>query len=257
MARYGRKLLVFLVIFSLLTVAARAAGTPTLRAESVSAMPGGEARVAIVMENNPGIICLSVSVGYDSSRLTLKNVSDGGILGSANAAPDKSKQPYQLSWENDLATKNYTQSGVLATLTFAVAADAPTGETPITLTFVRHSALTAELEERTFETVKGVVVISYDADVEIPTIDVTDPTDGPDATDAVDTADGTGTPAPGSSSLPTAQLPNATQSAATPEADGATGANIVPWIILIVCCLAAACAVVAVVLVRKKKQKHD
>lgn len=255
MARYGRVLLTFLMLFAVLLFPVRAEGTPTLRAENASAAPGGEARVEIVMEHNPGIVCLSARVDYDPARLTLTEIVDGGILGESVFSPNKDKRPYQLSWTNDLSPKNFTQNGVLATLVFAVAPDAPPGETPITLSFVPHSALNVELEERSFETVSAVVTVFSVSEEETPP-----PTEGVPATDAGGSLEATDASTPDNTppdstpySLPTALLP--TTAAPANAIEDTAEVNFTPWIVLIL--LLTVAVIVTVALVRRKKQKHD
>ena len=90
--------------------------------------------VTISLKNNPGIVGMNLDVSFDSSVLTLKKVTDGGILGTNTHKPEL-KSPYTLSWSNDTLTQNITANGTIATLTFTVSDDAAVGTYPIVVSY--------------------------------------------------------------------------------------------------------------------------
>ncbi|MBQ9355597.1 MAG: leucine-rich repeat protein [Clostridia bacterium] len=110
-----------------------AENAPVIVVDTVTANPGETVKVNIALQNNPGIVSMTLRASYDSTVLTLTNVEDGGILGTQSHKPQYSS-PYTLAWVNDTATTNFTANGVIATLEFAVNESAIVGENyPITI----------------------------------------------------------------------------------------------------------------------------
>ena len=105
---------------------------------------------------------MSISVGYDSSVLTLESVNDGGLFGEGNAyfGNDTTADPYVLMWEDGLATENHMADGTLATLTFLVAEDAQPGDTEISVTVDTDSTLDVDLQQVQFNTQSGIMTIT-------------------------------------------------------------------------------------------------
>ena len=135
---------------------------PTVSATAVTGAPGETVSVEIVMHNNPGIVSMIMRVGYDSSVLTLKSVTDGGILGTSIHSDNYAKNPYQLTWANDLATTNFTANGTLATLTFEIAANAAGGTYPIEVSYTKNNfeIFDCDANELDVDTVPGSVTVS-------------------------------------------------------------------------------------------------
>ncbi len=89
-----------------------------LSASSVSCMPGETVTVTVNIDQNPGIYYLSIYLNYDTEALELISVqNETTILLTAG---------YAYIWTAG-GTNNYTGTGALATLTFAVKEDAPDG----------------------------------------------------------------------------------------------------------------------------------
>ena len=95
---------------------------PTISISNAQGYAGETVDVDVIMENNPGLIAAVLTVEYDSEVMTLTDVTDGGILG-AQVHTDVYESPYLLSWMNFTATSDYTNSGVIATLTFKLSED--------------------------------------------------------------------------------------------------------------------------------------
>ncbi len=106
-----------------------------LMVESKVSYPGKTVSVPVTIAANPGITIAAITVEYDSSVLTLKNVLDGGILGSAMHSPTYNRIPYTLYWSNTTANHNFTNNGILAYLEFEVDANAAVGTYPIKLSY--------------------------------------------------------------------------------------------------------------------------
>lgn len=135
---------------------------PTVSATAVTGAPGETVDVEIVMHNNPGIVSMVMRVGYDSSVLTLKSVTDAGILGTQVHSDDYTRNPYQLTWANDLATTNYTANGTLVTLHFEIAADAEAGTYPIEVSYTKDNfeIFDCDANELDVDTAPGSVTVT-------------------------------------------------------------------------------------------------
>lgn len=151
-------------------------GIPSIVCVDAQVKAGETVEVPIYIQSNPGLIGLKFSVSYDTNAMTLVSVVDAGIFGSGNAYFGKrlTDMPYTLLWEDALAEENYGGSGLLATLTFAVAETASDGDTSITLTLDQGSTFDIDLTEISFAMTNGTVSIS-EADMPViphPTIAV-------------------------------------------------------------------------------------
>ena len=137
-------------------------GTAKLVLDQVTAAPGETVEVKLSVKNNPGFVSALLKVHFDSSVLTLTEVVDAGVLDGAAHKPQK-VSPYTLCWANDLAVENYTEDGTLVTLRFTVAADAPAGDYPITLSFGTDNGdiMDADLNDVAFIAVDGCVKIGH------------------------------------------------------------------------------------------------
>ena len=149
---YGGKTTTFTV-----TVKEAAAGAISL--SKVSGEPGKAVTVALKLDSNPGIIAARLKVAYDTSALTLIDVQDGGILGEYLFGGDLMANPYILTWENGLATADYTATGTLAYLTFQIAKDAPVGDLPITVSYEADEIYNKALMNVAFTLTQGTVTV--------------------------------------------------------------------------------------------------
>lgn len=87
--------------------------------------------VVVNLENNPGIATLDFNLGYDSSVMTLKNVTVNNVFSSSDVtAGVLSKNPYKFS---AMKLSNASASGKLATFTFAIKEDCADGDYAVTL----------------------------------------------------------------------------------------------------------------------------
>lgn len=131
-----KKLVLILSLLAFLaSTAAFAAADPTIEVSGKSVEAGETVEVSITVSSNPGVAFMRLGVEYDTDVLSLTGVKDGGILGSAVHSPDLTPYPYILFWNNGTAKSDFKSDGVIATLTFKVASDAPVGTYPITVSY--------------------------------------------------------------------------------------------------------------------------
>ena len=105
--------------------------------------------VDISIETNPGIAIAIITLDYDETALTLKEVKNGEIFGSMDTG-------LNLLWSSD---KNCVGDGVLATLTFEVNDNAEAKDYTITATV--NEVLNGDFEEVTLTVNDGTITV-YD-----------------------------------------------------------------------------------------------
>ncbi len=130
---YGGKSATFTVTVRAAQVQPEPTGAK-ITVSQTSGIVGGQARVTLRLDENPGITSMLLSVSYDMNALRLVKVEDKGILGSAYHS-DNLKSPYTLSWANDTSTSNFTADGEIVTLVFDVLDTAPLGESAVTVRY--------------------------------------------------------------------------------------------------------------------------
>ena len=132
-------------------------GEGLITARSTEGSTGETVAVPISMDINPGVIALSVNMGYDSSRVRLAKIESGSLLDGSAMSGDYTKNPYRLSFSNDMSMEDIEDTGVLATAYFEILADAEEGDTIIELSF--EEAYDKDLKEISFRTVNGTISI--------------------------------------------------------------------------------------------------
>lgn len=127
-------LLSLILVFSLILagINVTAAETGNVTVGSVSGKPGETIEVPVHLVENPGIVSLYLSIGYDAEVLKLNSITDSGLLPDYMAG-EKDANPFAVSWELASATKNDESKGTLVILSFTILQDARLGDTEITV----------------------------------------------------------------------------------------------------------------------------
>ena len=146
-------LLLALLLLLPLTLAVRAGGGIALSLSRAEGRVGDVAEVTLSAADNPGIISLQVKVKYDETKLELLSVKDGGILGKEIKHQKELTSPYVLSWENYVATENFTENGALCTLSFRILAGEEGEKIPVTMEVGDYGVMNFDLKDlpRTLE----------------------------------------------------------------------------------------------------------
>lgn len=126
---------------------------------SASGLAGSTVTVELSLSHNPGIVSVYLDLSYDTSKLTLTGVEDTGLLTGALFGNDLTAVPFALNWDDSLATENNTSDGVFARLTFRINDDCPEGSIPITVTYDDGNIIDKDLDDVSFQTVSGAVVV--------------------------------------------------------------------------------------------------
>lgn len=107
---------------------------PQIIVSSKKSLAGKTVDVTVALKNNPGIASAKLQLDFDSSVLTLVDVTDAGKLGIQCHKPEYTS-PYVLSWMNDTATTDFDYDGTIATLRFEVSDGAELGDYNIDLSY--------------------------------------------------------------------------------------------------------------------------
>lgn len=139
---------------------ASAEGTPTFAVGAVQARVGETVEVPILIENNPGIIALSVSISFDRNVLTLQDAASASLFseGAFTFGGTYDTDTFKIIWENGTGS-NATENGAFATLTFLVSEDAPLGDTVVSISYTASSVFDVYLTEVAFDTRAGAVTV--------------------------------------------------------------------------------------------------
>ena len=156
-----KKIIAFLItailLFTLVTVPASAAGSGTLAMSSASAKQGDSVTLNVNMSKNPGLVTLAISVEYDTSVFQLTKVTDAGLVVGSQLNNSYSS-PYKITWVDGAATKNNTKTGKIASFTFKVKDGAKVGATNVTLKF--SESYDSNYGENTFSASSGKITVT-------------------------------------------------------------------------------------------------
>ena len=124
-----------LLIGSLPTV--QAASTPRVSVQTVSATAGDEVSVTVTLSGNTGFSDLSIELDYDPAILTLVRAEQEALTSDCRQSQSQhlTDRPYSLIWLSGITL--CPSNGTLATLTFCISEDAPSGDTPVSVSFYK------------------------------------------------------------------------------------------------------------------------
>ena len=160
-----------LLIFSMcIGSVSLAEGGFTLVVDHSEGTPGEQIEINFTIENNPEILGVAFDVEYDATRLGIVEVEDKGLLGSATFSPYESN-PFSMIWSSG-ASDNFTEDGVIATITFEVLENAPNGDANISVTYNEDDVFAAmgeELENIYMDVVNGSITVTGGIDETVAT----------------------------------------------------------------------------------------
>ena len=134
-----------------------AAGNGSLSMTSASGNRGDSVTLSVNLNNNPGLVTMTIRVSYDTSVLQLTNVSNPGLLVGAQLNTSYGS-PYTISWVDGATTTNNTKTGTIATFTFKILDNATIGDSAVTLQFV--DSYDSDYNENSFSATSGKVTVN-------------------------------------------------------------------------------------------------
>ncbi len=135
-------------------------GEAVIVVDSVSALPGQSVQINMTLTKNPGITGLRFFLSYDSDRLTLEQAEYTKIGGGGLTSVNLKNNPVVLLW--NVSTYEFTETGVLATLTFKIKEGAAAGDIPLKVTYGRGDCIDFDLKNLTMDITDGSVKVMYD-----------------------------------------------------------------------------------------------
>ncbi len=157
-----RRILTFIIAFSIIvsmTAHVSAYDAPTVTVSTATGTPGSTVEVTVSIQNNPGIVSMSLNVSYDENIMTLTGIRDLGSL-AGGMHTDVYKSPYILTWANDTSNTDFYVNGAVAALIFTINSQAQPGTYTVGLTTPIHGIYNYNISEVDFRMVSGSVTVT-------------------------------------------------------------------------------------------------
>lgn len=129
------------------------AKTPQLVVSSAKAPVGRDVSVAVSLKDNPGINTFTMRVDYDSTKLTLKDVTPATALGGTFLYTEST---HSVTWQ---AGSDTTYSGVAFTLHFTVLDSIQSGDAAVSVSYTKGNICNYDEEDVDFSVVAGAVSV--------------------------------------------------------------------------------------------------
>lgn len=146
---------------------ASAANTLTdsvITVKTTYAMAGSAVNVDLVIENNPGILGMTLQLQYDETIATLTAVEKGDALSAMTFTPPKDlKSGCKLPWDAEDVAAEDIKDGVIATLTFMVSETAQVDDfIDISVSYDSGAIIDKDMNPLVIKTISGYVqVLDY------------------------------------------------------------------------------------------------
>lgn len=135
---------------------------PTIKIANVTAVAEStDVAVTLNIMNNPGIVGMTLKLGYDDSILTLTSIEKGDALSEMTfTKPRTMKNGCTLQWDAEVVMPEDATNGVMLTLYFDVSDTATAGTQNITLSYDNGAIIDNDLASVNMSIINGVVTIS-------------------------------------------------------------------------------------------------
>lgn len=146
------------VIIGSFTVNAAIVKKGTLTVSTIDGITGDSVIVPITLEENPGIMAVSISITYNSDVLTYEGFDKGVVLNDYMVVDHPTKKLIRLV---SLCRTNTTNNGQFISFKFKIKDDAPMGLTPINIEYGSGDFCNKQLDRIMPTIVKGGINIAY------------------------------------------------------------------------------------------------
>jgi hypothetical protein len=137
-----------------------AADGATLSIASATAKAGDVVSLDISLANNPGVTNIELWVTFDTNYLQLEaKPEDGGIFPDVVFGSKLNRSPYKMVFSDDADFLDYDDNGLLATMNFVVAEDAPAGDYTIGISADDCLIFNSNDEDVAFDFVEGKITV--------------------------------------------------------------------------------------------------
>ena len=171
------------LLASVMPVCVRAeSDIPMIVVSDVSGVIGDYVDVPVSIENNPGIVSMTLHVIYDPQFLKLVSVTDSGLLPgvmheNGGVIDETTKTPpYTLAWVNDTLSRDLVANGTLVMLRFQILQSAQSGtsyDVRVEYDLENYDIYDCMLNPVYFQAVSGKVTAYADLDPKIELSSVT------------------------------------------------------------------------------------
>lgn len=134
-------------------------GPAKISLDNVTALPGQQVDINVTLTENPGITGLRFFVAYDKEALKLERAVYTKIGGGGLAAVKLDINPFVLLW--NVSMYEFTETGVMATLTFSINEGASVGDYPLRLTWGKGDCIDFDLNNLDVKISGGNVHVDY------------------------------------------------------------------------------------------------
>ena len=134
-------------------------GPAKISLDNVTALPGQQVDINVTLTENPGITGLRFFVAYDKEALKLERAVYTKIGGGGLAAVKLDINPFVLLW--NVSMYEFTETGVMATLTFSINEGASVGDYPLRLTWGKGDCIDFDLKNLDVKISGGNVHVDY------------------------------------------------------------------------------------------------
>lgn len=135
-------------------------GSADIALDNVSGLPGQTVSVNVTLTKNPGITGLRFFVTYDARALTLESAVYTKLGGGGLAAVNTKINPFVLLW--NVSTYEFTDTGLLCTLTFRINEGTSAGNYPLRVTWGKGDCIDYDLKNLDVKISGGNIQVNYD-----------------------------------------------------------------------------------------------
>ena len=136
---------------------------PTITVSSVSAKRGASGvEVQVFIQNNPGILGMTLTLTFDSEALTLKGATNGEAVKDVltMTKPGKLISPCNFVWDGQEISAEEVKDGVILTLKFDVSSTASGGLHPVSLSYQSGNIVDGEFRSVEVNMVNGDISVA-------------------------------------------------------------------------------------------------
>lgn len=128
---------------------------------SVFVAPGNDAQILVKVENNPGILGMTLTLHYDEANISLESVENGEVFRDIlNLTTSKSlNSGTRFAWDGLELAPGDIKDGTALYMNFRVLDNAKTGKYPITLTYTEGDIVDNNLKGISLPIVNGYITV--------------------------------------------------------------------------------------------------
>ena len=137
-------------------------GAVTISADNVFANPGDEVQVVVRVNNNPGILGMTLSAYFDDANLNLLSVENGSAFKDIlELTPSKVlENGVKFLWDGIELKEEDIHNGDILIMNFKVSDSTPKGKYPITLKYFEDDIVDKDLKSISPEIINGYITVS-------------------------------------------------------------------------------------------------